>query len=592
MLDEAHDMSLYLIGHGVDAEELAAYQKVSALLSKANFNREVSVQMSREWSRTMSDFADNNIPSSVALNEYTSRTTVRRSIVNAIASLLHIERRPQAYVAMDDSQQDRHGVSSTFLSAFSSYEKPTVDDVKSSSDALLKSVKTGCDNYNMGGGILCAMELPILDKGVISQPLVNKVVAAGEAAQRDKINLVSKIAEPFNFVFNNIDAPKSQSYEHAAMRASVALFPNTVFYCVDEKMSNLDLLNTQLTQLPDNYSPYIKAKTHGNIGDLFTNTSVYDSAGIDYSLPTIVMEGDDIDDIPYVNRVLEIPQYGDLVEVLVGDIVQPGQGFQFGRFPAESFVPARFGRLASVDDLKKHGASVQLISLSVLAGALKKSQYIFATHKFCLFDPMSQICFAIPAGYASLFPLLGEFESDITRAMGAGLLFITSNNAKLYMSACSELNSYMFPVLMRFYSKILIDRGMIFGLINIVLSKVSSVNGTAYGRVANMFMVTLLPQYVFLVGSDKIDDKKVQSFVGDALIDKVSPLTPRKGSKIDDRVDVIKPRVYQFNTTSKVRGGHAENNSQDSNSHNANGAVLVPTPSETDLLARDIGFDV
>jgi len=439
-LDDAEDMALFLIANGVDASELATFVKINALLGKANFNKDVTPVIQKKWTKTMDENALLSIPLSYFQAEYEKRTTVRKSVVNALAAFLHLDKRPQMYVSTDTYQESRGEVPDKFSGTFSSYEKHTADDTKTSQDYLMKSVKSGVDSYRSYGGVLCVESID-----VDSPKFVSTIVSAATAYQKDKSPLIAKMADPFGFVCNNIDTPKAQALEHMAMKRLRTFCPNTVFYSVSDKCSQFDVENHQLKSLPDNYAPYLKFKTTGVLGDVHTNYKVLDYCGVDYEI-------NDFESIPEKDR-----GYDDVVVTTSPDIrgcldlmsspccFDTYEGYKFGDFIAERFIPARLNRIASVADLDKFADYFQLISLTVLAGARKKDGRIFNSHRFYFVDVESQTCLAVPIGYTVEFASFSHIEGNRLDAAVYNSSFVTTNNVSQYASASSELMSYLFP---------------------------------------------------------------------------------------------------------------------------------------------------
>jgi len=443
-IDEADDIALLLIANGIDAAELANFVKISAILAKGGYNKDVNIVTQRKWTKTMDEGSQLKIPRSQFQIAYDTRTTIHKSVVNALAAFLHLGKSSQMYVSTLKFQEDRCEIPDKFIETFSSYDKVGPSDTVTSQEQLVKSVKSGCDFYKSVGGVTCLVDLP-LD----GDRAVKAVSIAASAHQKDKVPLISKVSDPFHFVCNKIDVVKRQSLEHMAMRRVVTLCPNTLFYCVDDKMSVLDLENHQLTALPLDYAPYVKFKSNGSTGDVFTNYKTYDKCGVQF---TDVSDFRTIpaDECSYSDILIDLPPD---VAACVDLMSSPGYfdaptGFKFGRFSVERFVPARFGRMASVDDLDKYVDYFQLIPLGVLAGARKKSGHIFNSYRFYLIDVLSHMCLAVPVGYVHEFSSLHHIEGNKLSAQDFQALFVTTNNVQVYVTAASEVNSYLFSCFM------------------------------------------------------------------------------------------------------------------------------------------------
>lgn len=546
IINDADDIALFLIGSGVSSEELATFYKVKSLLVKAKHTKEVTPVNVREWTKTMSEFSGQNIPSTVALDEYQSRTTVRKSVVNAFAALLHLNKSNQGYLSTSEFQQDRNDVPVGFHGHFKKYDETTIDDAKTSRDILLKATKSGCDNYNQAGGVLAVVDSKLDDPSI-----VERIVSVGEASQKDNTNLVSRISDPFNFVGQNIDVPKAQSYEHGATKILQKLLPTSLFYCVDDKMSAHDLLNSHLKDKPDDYAVYIKMKPTGVVGDIYTNKSIFDHLGHSYGFNEVDV-GDQDRKLTYDEQRLDLGDIDQVVDLISqGEFAVSDDDIRIGKYVFNTFIPARLSRLASVDDLNKYFTCIQLITLPVLSGALNKSQSIFEKYRFYVFDPMGHVCLAVPGGYLSDLPIVKSCSLNLENALDIGVAPVTTNNVKPYMATCSEMNSYLFLLLSCFYANVRIDRNLLFSTINTVLEAVVPINPIPFQRMTAILFAGMMEKYAYLVGSEKIDDRRVMAFVDNALLDKLTPVVERK-KKVDEDVSRrIGARRFNFGLNNK-----------------------------------------
>lgn len=542
-IDEAEDLSLFLIANGVNATELASFVKITALLTKAKFSKEVTPSVQKKWTKTMDENATLGIPSKYFMVEYERRTTYNRSIINALASFFHLDKKPQAYVTVSPFQEDRNEMPVGFISAFSSYERVTDQDAITSQECLLKSTKSQLECYKSKGGVMC------VENTDPSSPHFKPTLSVAAAAyQQDKVPLVSKIADPFAFVCNNIDTPKKQAMEHMAMKRLYKLFPGAVFYDVSDKISQLDVENHQMTALPDGRSPYIKFKPGGKLGDIYTNYHIFDKCGIDY-------DATDFMQIPEKDRVytdvcltVADPLRSCIDLLSDGGLIEAPLGFKFGKFDASTFVPARLGRVASLSDLDEFPATVQLVSLNFLAGAKKKEGRIFSSHRFYWVDVGSHLCIAVPAGYRHDFEPLRIIEADKLRAAEFDALFVSTNNVSMYMAAASEVNSYVFPLLWKFYRNLNFRASLVEVIQDVLDSVKFPINGTSFARAVNLFFSTFSLEYAFIVGSSKIDDRRVLSYFGESKLDQVVDYVPvKRDIKLGEDKEITKKRIASFN---------------------------------------------
>jgi len=542
-IDEAEDLSLFLIANGVTATDLASFVKITALLKKANFSKEVTPGVQKKWTKTMDENVSFGIPPKYFLTEYEKRTTYNRSIINALASFFHLDKKPQAYVTVSPMQEDRNEMPEGFAKAFSSYERTTEQDSITSQECLLKSTKSQLESYKSKGGIMCVENVEPSSPHFM--PILN---AAAAAYQSDKIPLVSKIADPFAFVCNNIDTPKKQSMEHDAMKRLYKLFPGALFYDVSDKVSQLDVENHQMTALPDGRSPYIKFKPSGKLGDIFTNYHIFDKCGIVYGSTDFLQIPEKDRTYDDVNLQFEEPLRSCVEALAGGGLLEAPPNFKFGKYDVSIFIPAKLGRVASLSDLDDLPDTVQLVTLNFLAGASSKEGRIFSSHRFYWVDVASHLCIAVPAGYRHDFEPLRIIEKDKLKAADFGSLFISTNNVKLYMAAASEVNSYVFPLLWKFYRNLDFRSTLVDVIQNVLDSVKHPVSGVSFLRTTNLFFDTFSLEYVFLVGSSKIDDRRVLSYYGESKLDQVVDYVPVKGKvNVGEDRELQKKRIASFN---------------------------------------------
>lgn len=174
--------------------------------------------------------------------------------------------------------------------------------------------------------------------------------------------------------------------------------------------------------------------------------------------------------------------------------------------------------------------------------------FFFNAFRFYLIDVASHMCLAVPVGYIFEFASFSAIESNKSEAATYLSLFVTTNNVEQYISACSEVNSLTFPLLWRFYRD-LSSRVEIPGLINSVFEGIKdSVNGISFSRIVNMFTDHFSISYCFLVGSEKIDDRRVANFCNEAKLDLITDYSPRASSnKVSGpSFDVIQKRKVAF----------------------------------------------
>jgi len=512
-IDDCEDALLYMMGQGITVEELEAFTRVRDMLIISKYTKEVKPDVQKNWTETIKKSDTLSIPRSFLKNAHTVRTKVEDSFIAALKAVVFQIGGHQIAVSTTKDQRDRGEMPAEFGEEFVDYKQDLPSDLISSQQQLLKVSKNGYDEYNKCGG------LRITELIADESQLIETIRKSARHLVESKKVLTSQVADPCNFVFNGIDNPKVQSYEHAAVSHAHELFgENTLFINRTDTFSVGELANDQLNS---NYHvPYLKFARNGDLGDIYTNTKAW--KGIGHHI------GDDFplsgDSAPAYSSA---PADVGFLKPLIDKFCSSGKvvlrnGFELGDRVVNRLIPARFSRIATIDDLRNHKNSVLITQLNVIAGLSNKNKDLYSSWVFYLFEANSTLCYCVPMTLLSSFPIALSIYEDNDLGLMYGLIVIDDETVSRYMMACTELNAYVLPWVYKFYLKPSFFSSLFKSIEDTVEGVRKHWSGKPFKDVWKIFGYRFMKHsnYLFLVGAKKGNDARVISFSADLMHNK------------------------------------------------------------------------
>lgn len=390
----------------------------------------------------------------------------------------------------------------------------------------------------------------MLEQVDIDKDIDNAIGAVVKSAKayldEDKI-IQSKTASPFHFMHSGVAKIKEQANVDTAVRIAKLAMPHTLFYCIDDAVSNNCIENNHLKDGPVDVTNYLCFATNGVVGDVKTNVHAWHGIGKCLQNEEFPLVGDGVPKWSAVN--LDFGEDDDLVGAMVEGIpIILDDIMSFGDLDVKMIIPANFSRVASVKDLEVNVNMVQVINDTAVAGFCKKSAHIFKSWRFYLIEPISGLCLAVPVAYVRLYDLLSLADRNPVDGFSSGIGPLTFSTVLRYQQAINELRAYSFPWLWKLYLEPLNWLLVVEGL-NKTIEKmmVKPINGVSFKHIVLLWgtIQDYRPYCKLLIGSDKSTDVRVAGYMGNMIL-KVPNI-----NKIDDSATMSVVKAFAFTRKKK-----------------------------------------
>jgi len=102
---------------------------------------------------------------------------------------------------------------------------------------------------------------------------------------------------------------------------------------------------------------------------------------------------------------------------------------------------------------------------------------------------------------------------------------------------------------LKFYKDVSLRKSLVATIQSVTNAIVQPVNGTSFDRVINLFYSVFKESYVYIIGAEKIDDRRVLNFYNEAKLDLLTDYKPNVAAVKEKggNKEVIRKRTLAFN---------------------------------------------
>jgi hypothetical protein len=260
-----------------------------------------------------------------------------------------------------------------------------------------------------------------------------------------KMNIKMGDVDPTN-LFCPGEKGKTRSTVHSVSEWLGSVFDSMKFAEVAEKKPNnllVENCNPEYNGNKVHTSNYAYFAPFGEVGDGYSNPNawtkleIYRKKLIDFG-PRAKMNYEE-----YVDH-----EFDEVCDYLKAD--RPFF-FEYNNGEDECIIyPAKLTGMTQISDLMSASVPrVSVLSLDMIEGALESdvNNGVFLKYSFFLICPLSALCVAIPCGMVQFSDELRGFLNARKPGIFKGAALVTSNNVKLYASACTKLCVAALPLL-------------------------------------------------------------------------------------------------------------------------------------------------
>jgi len=550
-VQECDEMVLFMLSRGISFDDVQSFIKVRDALAFVKHTKEITPKVLSEWDMTFTKGQNFNITPDIAGSYYKKRTCVAKSIVSAVKAFVHLnKKRQQVLVSEMFHETSRGQVEGKFVEEFSDYKPVQSDDFSESKKHIDDTFGSGFDVYKSKGGFKVLETMDINDQ---LDEAVDIVIKSAKAYLDEEKIVQFKTASPFHFMHSGVAKVKEQANIDAVTRITSIVMPHTLFYSIDENISNNNLENNHIRDGPIDVIPnYLCFANNGVLGDINTNIHAWHGIGKCTMIDEFDLVGDGAPKWSSVS--LNFGDDEDIVGAMsTGVPLIFDELVTLGNVDVKMILPANFSSFASLKDLETNPNRVQVLTDSVVAGFCKKSSHIFKQWRFYLIEPVSGLTLAVPVAYVKCYDKLAEAERNPVEGFGCGIGPLSFHTVARYQKAVNEFRAYAFPWLWKMYMEPLQWLQVIEGF-NTTIAKalVKPVNGMSFKHVAMLWgtVVDYRPSCRLVIGAEKSADVRVSGYMGNMI------LSVPNSHRIDETITASVVQAFTFKRKQRIQVIH------------------------------------
>jgi hypothetical protein len=545
-VQECDEIVLFMLSRGISFDDVESFVKVRDALAFVKHTKEVTSKVVSQWDMTFTKSQNFNITPDVAGSYYKKRTSVAKSIISAVKAFVHLnKKRQQVLVSEMFHEASRDQVEGKFVEEFSDYKQVQSDDFSESKKYVDDTFSSGFDVYKSKGGFKVLESVDIDDQ---LDEAVDIVLKSAKAYLDEERIVQSKTASPFHFMHSGVAKVKEQANIDAVTRITNIVMPHTLFYLIDENVSNNNLENNHIRDGPIAVTPnYLSFANNGVLGDVKTNIHAWHGIGKCTRNDEFVLAGDEAPKWSSVS--LDFGDDDDIVNAMSdGEPLILDDLVVLGDVEVKMILPANFSSFASLKDLVANPNRVQVLTDSVVAGFCKKSSHIFKQWRFYLIEPVSGLTLAVPVAYVGCYDKLLEAERSPVEGFSRGIGPLSFHTVVRYQKAVNEFRAYAFPWLWKMYVEPLKWSQIINGFNNTLEKALfKPVNGISFQHIAILWATIgdYRPSCRLVIGAEKSTDIRVSGYMGNRV------LSVPSGHRIDETVTASAVQAFNFKRKQK-----------------------------------------
>jgi hypothetical protein len=518
-VQECDEMVLFMLSRGISYDDVESFIKVRDAFAFVKHTKDVGPKVLGQWDMMFTKSQNLDITRDVADSYYKKRTCIAKSLISAVKALVHLNKqRQQVLVSEVFHETSRGQVDSKFVTEFSDYKPLQSDDFSESKKRIDDTFSSGFDVYKSKGGF------KVLDAVNIDEQLdeaVDVVLQSAKAYLDEDTIVQSKTASPFHFMYSGVANIKQQANIDAVTRITNLVMPHTLFYSIEENISNNNLENNHIKDGPTGVVPnYLCFASNGKLGDVNTNIHAWHGIGICTETDEFALVGDEAP--KWSSASLNFGVDEDIVcEMSAGNPLFSDELITLGNIDIKVILPANFSSFASLKELEANPTRVQILTDSVVAGFCKKSSQIFKQWRFYLIEPVSGLTLAVPVAYVGRYEKLVESERNPMDGFNYGIGPLSFNTVARYQKAINEFRAYAFPWLWKMYMEPLKWLKIIEGFNNTIeKALVKPVNGICFQHISLLWATIgeYRPYCKLVIGPEKSADVRVSGYMGNMIL--------------------------------------------------------------------------
>jgi hypothetical protein len=548
-VQECDEIVLFMVSRGISFDDVQSFIKVRDAFAFVKHTKDITPKMLGQWDMTFTKSEHFNITPDIAGSYYKKRTCVAKSIISAVKAFVHLnKKRQQVLVSELFHETSRGQVEGKFVDEFIDYKPVQSDDFSESKKYIDDTFNSGFDVYKSKGGFKVLEHVNIDDQ---LDEAVDVVLKSAKAYLDEERIVQSKTASPFHFMHSGVAKIKEQANIDTVTRITNIVMPHTLFYSIDENVSNNSLENNHIRDGPVAVVPnYLCFANNGVLGDVNTNIYAWHSIGKCTTNDEFALVGDEAPKLSSVS--LDFGDDDDIVGAMSTGVplIFP-ELVTLGEIEVKMILPANFTSFASLKDLEANPNRVQVLTDSVVAGFCKKSSNIFKQWRFYLIEPVSGLTLAVPVAYVKSYDKLLESEYNPVEGFNCGIGPLAFNTVPRYQKAVNEFRAYAFPWLWKMYMEPRKWLQIIEGFNEtIVKALVKPVNGISFKHIAILWgsVVDYRPSCRLVIGADKSADVRVSGYMGNMV------LSVPNSHRIDETATASVVQAFTFDRKRKNLG--------------------------------------